>query len=77
MKAFYVATLAAIFLCSHAHADTISGKPVITDGDTIRIGTTKIRIKGMDASVKSVLIQQAIEKVRMSGEPVRFRIPFL
>ena len=55
MKAFYVATLAAILLCSHAHAETISGKPVITDGDTIKIGTTKIRIEGMDAPERDQL----------------------
>ena len=55
MKAFYVATLAAIFLCSHAHAETISGVPVITDGDTIKIGTTKARIEGMDAPERDQL----------------------
>ena len=31
-----------------AHAETISGKPTIVDGDTIEIGSEKIRLHGID-----------------------------
>jgi endonuclease YncB( thermonuclease family) len=32
-----------------AHADDLTGKPRIVDGDTIEIGGTKIRLHGIDA----------------------------
>ena len=50
-------TLAILMLASSASAEptTLSGKPVITDGDTIRIGDTRIRIEGIDAPERDQL----------------------
>ena len=57
MRSFTAAMLAAVLLSSPAYAEPtmISGVPVITDGDTIRIGDTKIRIEGMDAPERDQL----------------------
>jgi endonuclease YncB( thermonuclease family) len=44
-----VASLVACLACSLAHAADVTGIPRIVDGDTLTIGTTKIRLEGIDA----------------------------
>jgi endonuclease YncB( thermonuclease family) len=40
---------AALFSASPAAADTLTGHPGITDGDTLRLGSTRIRLYGIDS----------------------------
>lgn len=51
MRPLSIAALAALSLCSWASAQEtpIVGPAVIVDGDTIRIGDTRIRLWGIDA----------------------------
>ena len=44
-----VAIIGAWLVCSLAQAADLSGVPRIVDGDTLVIGTTKIRLEGIDA----------------------------
>jgi len=39
----------AIFVCSLAHAADFSGEPRVVDGDTLTLGTARIRLEGIDA----------------------------
>src|SRR5664279_2915017 len=41
--------LVAYFAYSFAHAADLSGVPRIVDGDTLAIGSTKVRLEGIDA----------------------------
>jgi endonuclease YncB( thermonuclease family) len=36
-------------LCAPAHAQIFTGLPVVIDGDTLAIGTERIRLQGIDA----------------------------
>ena len=49
MKSFFSASILLIIAFGSAHADNLTGKPRITDGDTFWIGKTKIRLHGIDA----------------------------
>ena len=40
--------LTALFAAAHAHAQ-ITGTATVTDGDTLRINDTRIRLHGIDA----------------------------
>jgi len=46
---FRFAFAAALLITSSALAETVTGTPTIIDGDTLKIGTTKIRLHGIDA----------------------------
>ncbi len=46
---YLVLTLAGAILAIPAHADDITGKPRIVDGDTIQIAGERIRLHGIDA----------------------------
>jgi endonuclease YncB( thermonuclease family) len=54
--------LAYLFLASPTHASdqlAFTGRPIITDGDTIRIGDTRIRLHGIDTpEVKQTCLRQ-------------------
>jgi endonuclease YncB( thermonuclease family) len=41
--------LALCLLATPAHADTLSGAATVHDGDTLRLGDTRIRLWGIDA----------------------------
>jgi endonuclease YncB( thermonuclease family) len=47
----HLVTFFAMLVVSHAEAQTstISGRPLITDGDTLVIGKTRVRLVGIDA----------------------------
>lgn len=47
------AVLSICLLAVPARADDITGPASVTDGDTIRIGSTRIRLFGMDAPEKA------------------------
>lgn len=51
MRVLVLAALAAValFLPRVAGAETVSGRAVVTDGDTLRIGTETVRLFGIDA----------------------------
>ena len=45
-----IATFAAIVaLCTSAHAENLIGVPRVADGDTLTIGTIRVRLEGIDA----------------------------
>jgi len=46
---YLVLTLAGAILAIPAHADDITGKPRVIDGDTIEIAGERIRLHGIDA----------------------------
>jgi endonuclease YncB( thermonuclease family) len=48
MKNIFIAFVACL-ACSLAQAADLSGVPRIVDGDTLSIGTTKVRLEGIDA----------------------------
>ena len=48
MKKLTIA-LTACLACSLAQAADLSGVPRIVDGDTLAIGSTKVRLEGIDA----------------------------
>src|SRR5450759_829036 len=48
MKNIFIAFV-AFLACSLAQAADLSGVPRIVDGDTLSIGTTKVRLEGIDA----------------------------
>ena len=72
-----VLTLLILTLPSLAHANDITGKPRVVDGDTLHINQTKIRLHGIDAPEMKqtcltnkgrtqkcgVLAKQALEKL--------------
>ena len=49
MKIFKVFTVLLFFFPFEAAAGEIIGKPIITDGDTIKIANKRIRLHGIDA----------------------------
>jgi len=49
MKIFKVFIIFIFFLTFKATADEITGSPIITDGDTIKIINKRIRLHGIDA----------------------------
>ena len=52
IRASAICALAALILASPAAAADIIGTATVIDGDTIRIGATKIRLYGIDAPEK-------------------------
>ena len=50
--------LFTIFIISPAYSETISGKALVIDGDTIKIDSNKIRLFGIDAPEKKQKCQK-------------------
>ena len=51
-----------VFFNSLALGDTISGKALVIDGDTIKINSKKVRLFGIDAPEKKTEMQKIVFK---------------
>lgn len=65
------AVLSVCLLAVPASADDITGVATVTDGDTIRIGQTRIRLFGMDAPEKAQRCERAGTCYRCGDDATR------
>jgi endonuclease YncB( thermonuclease family) len=62
MKVFNASVIILFILSLNVSADEISGVPIVTDGDTIKILNKRIRFHGIDTpEKKQICIKNAIE----------------
>jgi endonuclease YncB( thermonuclease family) len=71
---FAVVLLLAFFICIAHAAEVISGVPRIVDGDTLVIGTTKIRLASIDAPESDQVCLDANRKQWTCGVEARDRL---
>ena len=64
MKIFKVFTIFIFFLTFKATAGEITGHPIITDGDTIKIINKRIRLHGIDAPESQQLCKKNSKEYR-------------
>jgi endonuclease YncB( thermonuclease family) len=64
-----VLTFALLTLCTAAQAEDLTGPPRIIDGDTLAIGSTRIRLEGIDAP--------ETDQVCLNGSGVRWIRTFI
>ena len=64
MKTFKVFTIFIFFLTFEVTAGEIAGRPIITDGDTIKIINKRIRLHGIDAPESKQLCKKNSKEYR-------------
>ena len=57
-KYFFSTVFFIFFFLQNSQSEIISGLPVVTDGDTIKINNNKIRLFGIDAPEKKQLCEK-------------------
>jgi endonuclease YncB( thermonuclease family) len=62
------ALVSALYVHDFAHADEISGRPRVVDGDTLAFGDSKIRLQGVDAPELHQVCQDRAGKAYRCGK---------
>jgi endonuclease YncB( thermonuclease family) len=70
----FIVSLSLLLASAIAHADDLTGKPRIVDGDTIEIGGTKIRLHGIDAPESKQTCKKADGREYRCGEMATFAL---
>ena len=70
----FIVSLSLLMVPAIAHANDLTGKPRIVDGDTIEIGGTKIRLHGIDAPESKQTCKKADGSEYRCGEMATFAL---
>src|SRR4051812_12239262 len=73
MRSRFLLPLAALFI-TPCHAEAVSGAARVVDGDTIEIGSTKVRLYGIDAPESAQTCTGPLGKAYACGETATARV---